>query len=119
MSSNKNGESEKILSKIAQKNSEALELVEKNELSQDRIRSSLSLLHRSIHDFSKLFVNSSLPDPTLEDSRKIELTKIRLEHLYSMQRKSFDSEVQVSYIGLRSLLLINGGALIAILAYLG
>lgn len=48
-----------------------------------------------------------------------ELTKIRVDHLYTVQREADKGVIEFSSIGLRGLLLVNGGGIIALLTFLG
>lgn len=50
---------------------------------------------------------------------RAELSKIRQSHLYEEARLSDRAVVDLALMGLKSLLLVNGGALIAMLTFLG
>lgn len=67
---------------------------------------------------------TSRGDPTVTSSSvpeelRNDLIKIRVEHLYTIHREAQNAVIEFSTTGLKGLILVNGGGIIALLTFLG
>lgn len=94
-----------------EKAADAMKAAAADELSDNEIRVSLANLHRGIAWLAM----------TVRDSRPKheEYHKVRQVHLYAVAAARFASAGDFAQIGMRSAIIANGGALIAMLAFLG
>jgi len=111
-----------LLSKMCKVHSEASDLLNKDINRAPDVRMELARLNTAIATLASLFagrVENTPTSPEALETRRLELTKVRANHLYEYSRLSEKAVIDFSLLGLRGLMLANGGALIATLTLIG
>jgi len=107
-----------VLSKMVQHHGQAVESLKVGQVDGERARTELGSLHIAVGVLASILIGGDA-DPQRMHERRLELTKIRASHLYEITRDSERAVIAFATLGLKSLLLANGGALVALLTFLG
>ncbi len=107
-----------LLSKMIQHHGHAAESLKTGQVDGERARTELGSLHIAVGVLASILIGGD-SDPQRMHERRLELTKIRASHLYEGSRDSEHAVIAFATLGLKSLLLANGGALVALLTFLG
>ncbi len=86
-------------------------------MDETTVRLGLAMLHDSIADLAIQIRHRE--EASTSDPSQPEYHKVRQEHLYNMAANRFRSAADFARLGLQSALIANGGALVAMLTFLG
>jgi hypothetical protein len=118
MSDSTDPDVQKLLAGMIKFHGQAIEAIKTGPVDAERARAELATLHQAAGTLASILLGGGA-DPQHQHERRLELTKIRATHLYEESRESDRAVIQFAMTGLRSVLVANGGALIAMLTFIG